>query len=376
MKLRTLTLLLSCSMAHFTANAQILQQFISKIKSYKNVSYTDVATSQMSFDVTPYTDTVKNYITNIPGEPQIGGYYEAKGRSTISLYDGRQLVDLSIADTTYSLSDKAVTGQNSRTLLYYTHDLIKLMQTPSKIKQLPDTIIAKVPYAHILITAYDSIEQKQHTYTLTELIINKKTMLPYAIKDKVRGMGEDGSVGGWVEEHVYNDFRFNEKNFPDLTVITIPANFKLPVKSKPVAFLPNGTKAPDIKLYDLAGKPVDLQRFIGKPVLLNFTWIGCPHCGGATEMLNTLYEKYKNTDVAIVSIYPLDNKDQVLKYEKKMDVRFQSLTADKAVKSVYSYSGYPTFYLLDKQGVINQSYEGFYKELESQLTEKIDQLVR
>jgi hypothetical protein len=40
------------------------------------------------------------------------------------------------------------------------------------------------------------------------------------------------------------------------------------------------------------------------------------------------------------------------------------------------YSGYPAFYLLDKQGVISETYEGYYKELESQLTAKFATLIK
>jgi len=359
------------------AKTQIIQKSAQKIKSYKNLSYRDIVCTKFNFQDDFSADTLSSKLLIKSKEPFAEGCYLIKGRSNSYAFDGNKLVNLKLTDSTYTVEKESVEGQNTRSLLFWANDMEKLSKMPArKINQLRDTLINNTYYTNILITVSDTIIDSKRQYLATNFIIDKNSNLPIHIIRKMQGNAGDGSNFQFLETHSYSDYRFDIKDFPDLTLAIIPANFRVPPKSIPVVFLPNGTPAPSIKAFDLHGEAFDLEKLKGKPVLINFSLIGCPHCVGAAQMLNRLNEKYKESGLVIVNIYPLDQKDAIIRFDSRENVKTLSLTSDRAVQRAYPFDGYPSFYLLDKNGSVAQSYKGFYKDLEFALNEKIDSIVK
>ncbi|RZL69384.1 MAG: TlpA family protein disulfide reductase [Pedobacter sp.] len=357
--------------------AQIIQKSAQKIKSYKNLSYTDVVSTKFHFQDDFSTDTLVTQLSIISNEPFAEGCYLIKGRSNSYTFDGNKLVNLNHRDSTYVLEKESIEGQNTRSLLYWANNMDDLSKLPpTKIRQLHDTLINNAYCTNIQITRSDTIVDNKRQYQATNFIIDKKSNLPIHIIRKMQGNASDGSNFQFIETHSYSNYRFNRKDFPDLTLATIPTYFRVPPKNIPVVFLPNGTPAPSIKAFDLSGKAFELEKLKGKLVLINFSLIGCPHCVGAAQMLNRLNEKYKEKGLVILNIYPIDQKDAIIRFDNRENVKTLSLTSEKAVQQAYPFDGYPSFYLLDKNGSVAQSYKGFYKDLELALTEKIDSIVR
>ncbi len=356
------------------ANAQALQATLQKMQSLHHVNYTEVLKDKWSFADAPDIDTIKVQLAFIPAEKQTGGYYKLKRDSDIDLYDGQKSISLNLRDSTYKMDKEAITGQAARTLLYWNKEMQSWIKTPSKIKALKDTVINKAAYDHYVFIQVDSVKKGEHVYSLIDVLSSKTTHLPFSITWKLKDFFDDGSLGGWNEEHFYSNYKFNQSNFPDLSEASVPANFKLPVKREVPKPLGIGTPAPKINLYDNAGSNFNLDKLKGKIVLLNFTTNGCPHCINAAQMLTRLNQKYAYTDFAIISIYQLgaDSKEGVAKFDQKFNIAYPSYLTEKTAEAIYHLSGYPNFYLLDKQGIIIQSYDGFYAELENELTDKID----
>ncbi len=357
------------------ANAQTLQKSAQNIRSYKNISYTDIVRTKFHFQDDFSVDTLSTHLLLVAKEPFEGGYYSVKGAKSSYAFDGNKLVNLNFTDSTYRIEKDSQGGQNTRTLLYWAKNIDKLLKLPStKIKQLQDTIIHKTSYTNIQITVKDTIVNGKRQYQATHFILDQKSKLPIHIIRKMEGNADDGSYFQLTETHSYSDYKFNSKDFPDLSVAVIPTYFRVPPKQIPAVFLPNGTPAPFIKAFDLSGKAFDLEQLKGKMVLINFSLIGCPHCVGAAQMLNRLHDKYKEKGLVIVNIYPLDQKEAIVKFDNRENVKTQSYTSERAVQQAYPFDGYPSFYLLDKKGMVAQSYNGFYKELELALIEKIESI--
>ncbi len=138
--------------------------------------------------------------------------------------------------------------------------------------------------------------------------------------------------------------------------------------------LADGTVAPPLSLKGLNGNNLNIESLKGKIVLLNFTTTGCPHCVNAAQMLTKLNEKYKNADFVIVSVYQSKFNDQksVAKFDSKFNIKYSSYVTEQDAHKDYHIQGYPNFYLLDKQGAIVKSFDGFYASLEKEMTDKID----
>lgn len=368
--------ILFCSLLGLVeANAQTLQKSAQKIKSYKNLSYTDIVRMKFSFQDDFSSDTLVSQLLILPKEQAGGGYYLLKSSAAAYAFDGNKLARLNLTDSTYTVQKESVDGQNTRTLLYWAQNMDNLTQLSlKKIKQLKDTAIDNIAYTNIKVTKTDIVENNVHQYNITNFIIDKKSNLPVHIINQMKGYANDGSVFQFIETHSYSSYQFDNKNFPILSIFSIPAHFRVPPKRIPAVFLPNGTPAPSIEAFDLSGNAFDLEQLKGKMVLLNFSLIGCPHCVGAAQMLNRLHEKYKEKGLVIVNIYPLDQKEAIVKFDQRENVKTPSYISEKALQVAYPYDGYPSFYLLDKNGLVAQSYNGYYKDLESELTVKIESI--
>jgi len=357
-----------------SVHAQILEQSVQKIKSLQNVSYTDVVSTKFSFEEGFVVDTLNSQVLFVPEEGNIAGYYYIKGRDHSYAFDGNKMVNLNLKDSTYQVQKESVNGQYTRSLLYWASELEKLIDQPAnKVVQLPDTLLNNRAYAHIKVTDFDSIANNEHVYEITDFVFDKKNQLPFLISRRFKGLASDGTFFGLIENHAYDQYQLDQKNFPDLSVASIPDHFKPPAKRLPVEYLPNGTPSPPLNVHDLTGKELQLTTLKGKVVLLNFSLIGCPHCVGAAQMLNRLYDRY-NDKVVILNIYPIDQVEAIAKFDKREKVKTASFTTEKSVLKDFPIDGYPSFYLLDKGGVVIQSYKGFFNDMESQIVAQIDSI--
>lgn len=359
------------SLLSVNVRSQVLEKSLQAIKKYKNISYDDVLKFQFSFQDSANIDTTHVQLTQMPNEPQIGGYFKLTNKAETQTFDGNKTIELILDDSTYRVNNDAVTSQYSRNLLYWTRQLDKYLKTPLKIKHLPDTVINNTAYYHVNVTVYDSVKNKERIFDHVSLAIDKKTFLPYSIKDNITGFDDAGTALDLLEEHTFKNYQLNPEGFPDLSVATIPGYFKLPVR-KIYTPLANGTKAPHINLYNLAGHPYPFENFKGKTILLSFDFVGCPHCIDAEQTLKKLREKYKNSDIIIAILYPIDKKEAVLKHNTNSKITIASYTTERAVRGLYPYDGYPAFYVVNKEGNIAGNYCGYTNDLEDKLTGMID----
>jgi thioredoxin-related protein len=76
--------------------------------------------------------------------------------------------------------------------------------------------------------------------------------------------------------------------------------------------------------------------------------------------VEALYEKYKEKGLVIIGIDPYDKKeDGIEKFLSKRGVNYTVLLKGKDVAKDYHVSGYPTVYLIDKNGKILFSMAGY-----------------
>ena len=111
------------------------------------------------------------------------------------------------------------------------------------------------------------------------------------------------------------------------------------------------------------GKTFELANYKGNVIVLNFWFIGCPPCLGEIGDFNTVYNKFKDSTVKIISVAN-NSKDQIEKfiagrYSKPIEqIQYPIVTgADKAIKE-YEVASYPTTVLIDKKGIVRLVYSG------------------
>lgn len=111
----------------------------------------------------------------------------------------------------------------------------------------------------------------------------------------------------------------------------------------------------------------------GKVVLIDFSFIGCVPCLEAIPIMNKLHEKYIGKNVAIISLYFRDNNKAVKKFIQDYNIKYPLYANAAKVAEQYGVGGAPTFYFIDKNGIINKVLPSLSDDFEEQAISIIEQ---
>lgn len=115
-----------------------------------------------------------------------------------------------------------------------------------------------------------------------------------------------------------------------------------------------GSPAPDFNLPKLDGTMVRLSDYRGKVVFLNIWATWCSPCREEMPSMEKLYQQMKGEDFEIlaVSIDILGAK-AVAPFVKELKLSFPTLLdPDGTVKRLYSTTGVPESFIIDKNGLV------------------------
>ena len=129
------------------------------------------------------------------------------------------------------------------------------------------------------------------------------------------------------------------------------------------------------------GKPFRLMDYIGKNVILvDFWYTHCPHCVKAIPSLSKLYATYKAKGLIVFGLNSVDNQPHSLGYLKtfleRRAISYPVVLTLSTVDQRYKINGYPTMYLIDKEGKIAYVELGFDQQKFDRLREKVTGLLR
>ena len=109
-----------------------------------------------------------------------------------------------------------------------------------------------------------------------------------------------------------------------------------------------------IPLSDLRGNSVVIPSdFKGRVVVIHFWASWCPTCRGEMIALETLYGKYGGKGVTPCSIGIGEKRETAISYLKNMTLSYPVLLdPDSSTKKPFGVAGIPTYFVLDREGVI------------------------
>lgn len=118
--------------------------------------------------------------------------------------------------------------------------------------------------------------------------------------------------------------------------------------------------APDFTLNDIDGNESKLADFKGKVVLMDFWATWCGPCVQAMPHVQAIYEIYKEKDVIVLGINSWErDKDKVKPFLEENNITYKILLDENnEVVGEYGVIGIPTFFVIDKKGLIRYSYTG------------------
>lgn len=363
------------------AQSQLIQNLADKLKQYKSISYKFIYKQKDDTGDTLIREN-EDVLLKVPEDKDLGYYYINRYKDpswkafTTDLYYGENLITLLPADSVYNTRKNVHKMLFKATLLpkiEWMNDFLK--NHPSNIVKVKDTVISGVAYDHLVITTVDTVVNKERLVVNQHLLVDKLTGLPRAliVKGKHAGYGNGAT-------NVFNELNFYDYKLDDpeinVALFTIPKGFHPPKKQNaPPALLAAGTIAPDWTLYDTNGKKISLGDMKGKIVLMDFYFIGCGPCMQSLKPLNNLYSKYKDK-LVIASFSDRDSKQAVAKFKKQYGIEYKGLVDAAEVVRSYHVTGFPTFYFIDKNGVIANVMLGYGDDVPAKMAAVVEGLIK
>ncbi|GKW39380.1 TlpA family protein disulfide reductase [Pectobacterium carotovorum] len=127
-----------------------------------------------------------------------------------------------------------------------------------------------------------------------------------------------------------------------------------------------GAQAPALAVYDLAGQQVDLSRWQGKSVYLNFWSSGCGGCMVEMGALEKLSQQYGDKVVVVAVNTDPDGVD-ITSMLTHHNVTYPVVRDQLGItKERYQVSGTPTSFIIDASGKVTDQHQGVRDE--AQLT--------
>ena len=135
-----------------------------------------------------------------------------------------------------------------------------------------------------------------------------------------------------------------------------------------------GQSAPDLKLPDMDGREISLEKFKGKIVLLDFWASWCNPCRMTMPVVEKLSKEYSD-DMIVLAVNMQEPKDVVEKYAFEQAINSQILL-DKNGTASAAYGAYaiPMQFLIDRAGIVRHIQTGFSSRMASQMRMQIESL--
>ena len=112
----------------------------------------------------------------------------------------------------------------------------------------------------------------------------------------------------------------------------------------------------------------DLQ---GKVVLVDFWATWCPGCVEELPAIQRLYDKYKDQGFVVIGVHSKQGGDKAKDFLKEHKINFPVVVDDDTTTGKYAVNGWPTYFLIDRQGTVTSGFENT-----PPTNEKIEELLR
>jgi len=113
--------------------------------------------------------------------------------------------------------------------------------------------------------------------------------------------------------------------------------------------MPAGSPAPILRLKDADDKVVDLARYKGRVVLINFWATWCPPCRKEFPSLGRVRKLFKPGEFEVLAVNVGEDPDSVFPFTGITDFPVMFDRDSKAL-GAWSVRGLPTTFLVDRQG--------------------------
>ena len=117
-----------------------------------------------------------------------------------------------------------------------------------------------------------------------------------------------------------------------------------------------GNVVPDFSATDLDGKPISLQQYRGKVILLDFWAVWCGHCLAEIPNVKSVYDTYKDGGFDIIGVNLDTDETRLRNYLKENNIPWRQIFSGQKWKSPlaqkYHIRSIPAPWLIDRDGTL------------------------
>jgi len=208
----------------------------------------------------------------------------------------------------------------------------------------------------------DSVFVKIQTY------FDKATKLP--VKETKTRTFKDESISISFE---ISNLKINQGIDKSQFVLTAPTGYATEVINPQSQPEETNEMAEDFSLKDLDGKVVTLSKLRGNVVVLDFWGTWCKWCVKAMPKLQAVHEHFNGKKVIVLGVScqePVSANPKQFMIDNK--VTYNSLKFGEEITDKYKVSGFPTLFVISKEGRILKSMSGFSETMDKELIDLIE----
>jgi peroxiredoxin len=120
-----------------------------------------------------------------------------------------------------------------------------------------------------------------------------------------------------------------------------------------------GKLVPDFSAIDLDGKPISLQQYRGKVVLLDFWAVWCGFCLREMPNVKKVYDTYNDKGFDVIGVSLDDDEAELMDYLKENSIPWRQIFTGQGMESPlalqYNIAGPPAPWLIDRDGTLISS---------------------
>ena len=357
---------------------KILNQTSNKLKSLNKINYTLIRELNYSSENYKYISTWNSYL-EFEDNKYTGFKFQIQDEKSLEIFNGTEKFNLNKSSKEMELdiipNEKLFDNQSS---LYNSLSTIRnIIQTliidSSITKTLDDTIYTNKPCFLIRFSPVkkriknlgNELEAVKFNI-IYEMLVDKTSYLPIAIVQK------NDTNSDFIKTDFTNiNLQPKKPNELSWYYSTYSKDYKLATKNIDIEHLKLNSKAPDwiLPSYNKSLN-ISLNSFRGKVLLIDFWIKNCGPCIKSVPELNSLKEKYKNSDFELIGVNCYDTKEGIDFFYGKYKPDYQILMGGKNVAKTYGITGYPSLVLISKTGEVLFSGTGLEKFELEKLIEK------
>ncbi|MGD9380727.1 MAG: TlpA disulfide reductase family protein, partial [candidate division WOR-3 bacterium] len=132
--------------------------------------------------------------------------------------------------------------------------------------------------------------------------------------------------------------------------------------------------APRWRAEDFADKRMSSDDLLGNVILLDFWYRACPWCIRSMPLIDMVAEYFKGRPVVVLGVNTDKERDDALFVIEKMNPTYNNLRGRDLIKK-YGVTNYPTFIVIDRNGLVRRIKIGYESDLADKLIEIIESLM-